>query len=165
MKKFLIADLIKSIEEDRIAEVMAKYDVSMEEAIQLEKEHGLNGLDDAAEAAEAYGVGITEVTGEDVDNYFDMGGARGELESTAGSFKWVYDITLASYLLLMNEDILYKIPPDMMKEWNSSDSSGTYYNENIRGNTSIEDADMSCGCTPEPCSPAQLAYFNNKYSA
>jgi hypothetical protein len=165
MKKFLIADLMKSLEEDRIAEIRAKYGVSIEEANQLIKEHGYGGLDDADEAAEAYGVSITEVTGEDVDNYFDMGGARGQLESTAGSFKWVYDITLASYLLLMNEDILYKIPPDMMKEWNSSDSSGTYYNENIRGNTSIEDADMSCGCTPEPCSPAQLAYFNNKYSA
>ena len=126
------------------------------------------------EVAECLGVEPGDVDDDDVENYNEMGGCKGVIESSVsiGPIQWIYDNTLKAYIIYMvletykgPTDIMYKLDPDMMKEWNNSDSSGEYYNSFIRGNTDIEDSEFSCGCNPNPCEPQQVDRFKQKFSS
>ena len=124
------------------------------------------------EVAECLGVEPGDLDDDDVENYNDMGGCKGVIESSIGPIQWAYDNKLKAYLIYMvletskgPTDIMYKLDPDMMKEWNNSDSSGEYYNSLIKGNSDIEDSEFSCGCNPNPCEPQQVDRFKQKFSS
>lgn len=125
--------------------------------------------DEVILAAESLGVPITDIEDDDVENFLEMGGNyKGEEESSIGTIQWIYDNKLKAYLILMilnDKPIMYKIDPDMMKEWKDSDSMGEYYNNRIRGNSTIEDPKHSCGCGPNPCESGQVDQYKTKYSS
>lgn len=124
---------------------------------------------DVMTTAEALNAGIEDIDDDDVENYMSMGGkAKGELESSVGLIQWLYDNKLKAYLILMiinDRPIMYKVSPDMMKDWRNSESMGEYYNSYIRGNSDIEDPNHSCGCGPNPCEQGQVDQYKAKYSS
>ena len=147
MKKYMVADLVKELEN---------------EADRAQRE----------EVAESLGVEPGDVNDDDVENYLSMGGNKGIMESSIGPIQWIYDNTEKAYIIYMvletakgPKDIMYKLDPDMMKDWINSDSTGEYYNKFIKGNTSIEDPKHSCGCGPNPCEQGQVDQFKTKYSS
>ncbi len=173
----MIADLIKAAVEEQDKEIKAHMSqhggISYSESKYLlenwsnEADHDLVIL-----TAESLDVGIEDIQDEDVENYLEMGGAKGEIESSSGIIQWIYDNTLKAYIvLLMIEEnaLMYLIDNNMMKEWIDSDSAGSYYNENIRGNKDIESQGESsgvpCGCGPNPCDQAKVDQFNTRYSS
>ena len=66
-------------------------------------------------------------------------------------------------MMLGSTPVMYKVDPSMMREWNNSDSMGEYYNAYIRGNSTIEDPEHSCGCGPNPCEQGQVDRFNTRF--
>ena len=128
---------------------------------------------DVEEVAESLGVDITDVEDDDVENYMEMGGTnKGELESSIGPIQWIYDNKLKAYLILayltfeLDKDpkpVMYKLSPQMMKEWNNSESFGEYWNANIRKNAEIEDDEWACGCNPNPCDSQKIDRFNTRF--
>lgn len=150
MKKFMIADLIKQLEN---------------EADRAQRE----------EVAWSLGVEPGDVDDDDVENYLEMGREnKGSLESSIGPIQWIYDNKLKAYLILayltfeIDKDpkpVMYKLSPQMMKEWNNSESFGEYWNQNIRKNAQIEDDEWACGCNPNPCEPQKIDQFTNKFNS
>ena len=147
MKKYMVADLVKELEN---------------EADRAQRE----------EVAESLGVEPGDVNDDDVENYLSMGGNKGVMESSIGPIQWIYDNTLKAYIVYLvletakgPRDILYRLDRDMMKQWKDSSSIGEYYNNIIRGNESIEKPGTSCGCGPNPCEPGQIDQFKTKYSS
>jgi len=173
MKKYMVADLVKGIREDLIQEAMDRYNINESEATRfVDNFPNESTWEDVEATAESLGVGIEEVEDDDVENYMEMGGNKGEIESSSGIIQWIYDNTLKAYIvLLMVEEnaLMYLIDNNMMKEWINSDSAGIYYNNNIRGNKDIESQGESsgvpCGCGPNPCEQRKIDQFNNKYSS
>jgi polyhydroxyalkanoate synthesis regulator phasin len=177
MKKYMVADLIKAVEDERDQEIidhMSEHGgISYDESKYL-----LDNWDNEADhdqvilCAESLGLGITDIEDDDIENYMEMGGNKGKIESSSGIIQWIYDNTLKAYIvLLMVEEnaLMYLIDNDMMKEWINSDSAGEYYNENIRSNEQIESQGepygVPCGCGPNPCEQGKIDQFNNKYSS
>jgi len=147
MKKYMIADLVKEAENEADAAIRA-------------------------EVAESLGLEPGDVDDDDVENYLSMGGCKGDEESSIGPIQWIYDNTTKAYVIYMvletfkgPRDVMYKIDPDMLREWKNSDSMGEYYNKFIRGNEAIEDPKFSCGCGPNPCEPGQVDTFKARYSS
>ena len=147
MKKYMVADLVKELEN---------------EADSAQRE----------EVAESLGVEPGDVNDDDVENYLSMGGNKGVMESSIGPIQWIYDNTLKAYIIYLvletakgPRDIIYRLDRDMMKQWKDSSSIGEHYNNIIRGNESIEDPRTSCGCGPNPCEPGQIDQFKNKYAS
>ncbi len=158
--------------QDLIAKAMDEYGLNMRNAEEFVKNYpNESAWADVEEVAESLGVDITDVEDDDVENYMEMGGAnKGTEESSIGPIQWIYDNTLKAYIIYMvletskgPTDIMYKLSPEMMKDWKDSDSFGEYYNTFIKGNENIEDQDYSCGCNPNPCEPQQIATFKEKY--
>lgn len=175
-------------------DIMAKLDYSLEEANDLyiayqeenldswEQANTLleNGFDqgewaEVVEWSDILGIEPEGLEEDDFNNLQLVGDAKNEYDSEIGIIQWVYDNSLKAFLVYMaltnNSDIqaepqevLYKLPPDMMAEWQESDSKGLYYNTRIRGNTSIEDPNVACGCTPNPCTQGELGEFRSKYN-
>jgi hypothetical protein len=173
MKKYMIADLVKDTREDLVLAAMEEYDLNRANAeIFVDNFPNQSTWADVEEVAESLGVDITDVEDDDVENYMDMGGAKGEIESSSGIIQWIYDNTLKAYVVLMmieENALMYLIDNNMMKEWINSDSAGVYYNNNIRGNEQIESQGKSsgvpCGCGPNPCEQGKIDQFNNRYSS
>jgi hypothetical protein len=148
MRQVLIADLIKAAENEA--------DLAWRE-----------------EVAESLGVDPEDVDDDDVEYYLSMGREnKGELDSSVGEVSWIYDNTIKAYIIHMvvigpNKpiDLIYKLDPDMMKEWMNSDSIGEYYNTYIRSNKDIEDPDNSCGCQDEPCSEELIRSYKARYAS
>ena len=171
MKKYMIADLVKAVQDERDQEIvdhMSEHGgISYDESKYLLDNYDEADHDQVILCAESLGIAITDVEDDDVENWLEMGGkAKGVLESSVGIIQWIYDNTLKAYLILMilnDKPIMYRVEPDMMKEWKDSDSSGEYYNAYIRGNTDIEDPEHSCGCGPNPCDPQEVDRFNTKF--
>jgi hypothetical protein len=145
MKKFMVADLVKQLEN---------------EADRAQRE----------EVAWSLGVEPGDVDDDDVENYNSMGGNKGQFDSSVGKIEWLYEHIGKAYLVLMvletskgPVNVMYKLSPQMMKDWKDSDSIGEYYNMIIKGNEDIEDPEISCGCGPNPCEPQQIATFKEKY--
>jgi len=104
----------------------------------------------------------------------DGAGSKDEAESSIGIIQWFYDNKLKAYIVYIMltdnsnpdkapTDVLYRISPEMMKEWSDSSSMGEYYNNNIRGNISLEDPNISCGCGPNPCEQGQIDQFKSNF--
>ena len=163
----MIADLVKDLRSDSISNAMAEYDISQDEATYLvDNFPNESTWKDVMNTANSLGVGITDIEEDDVESYLEMGGNKGELESSVGLIQWIYDNKLKSYLILMmlkDTPVMYKIDRELMSTWTNSDSMGEYYNSFIRGNTTIEDPEHSCGCGPNPCEPQQVDRFNTRF--
>jgi hypothetical protein len=130
---------------------------------------------DVMETADALNIGIEDVQDDDVESVMDGAGSKDEAESSIGIIQWFYDNKLKAYIVYIMltdnsnpdkapTDVLYRISPEMMKEWSDSSSMGEYYNNNIRGNISLEDPNISCGCGPNPCEQGQIDQFNQKFN-
>ena len=170
MKKFMVADLVKGIREDLIQKAMEEYNLNESEATRfVDNFPNESTWADVEETAESLGVDVTDIEDDDVENYMNMGGEnKGELESSVGKIQWMYDNKLKAYLILMmlgDTPVMYKVDPSMMKEWDSSESMGEYYNAYIRGNEDIEDEDNSCGCGPNPCEQADVDEYNTIFDS
>ena len=172
----MVADLVKDLRSDLIAKAIKRYGLNKSEATRfVDNFPNESTWPDAEATAESLGVGIEEVEDDDVENYMEMGGNKGEIESSIGPIQWAYDNKLKAYLIYMvletskgPKDIMYKLDPIMMKEWKSfavDGSSGEYYNKFIKGNSDIEDSEFSCGCNPNPCEPQQVDRFKQKFSS
>ncbi len=149
MKKFMVADIIKAVIKESEEDAAIR-----------------------AEVAESLGAEPGDVEDDDVENYLSMGGNKGVIESSIGPIQWVYDNTEKAYLIYMvletakePRDIMYRVDPEIMKDWKDSRSKGEYYNQFIKGNTDIEDPNISCGCGPNPCEPQQIDSFKNKFAS
>jgi hypothetical protein len=129
---------------------------------------------DVMETADALNIGIEDVQDDDVESVMDGAGSKDEAESSIGIIQWFYDNKLKAYIVYIMltdnsnpdkapTDVLYRISPDMMKEWSDSSSMGEYYNNNIRGNISLEDPNISCGCGPNPCEQGQIDQFKSNF--
>ena len=180
MKKYMIADLIKQSydefrdqrNEDILAE-MDRSDVDEPTAAYLVDNYPNEAdRDQVLQVAEALGLEPQDVEDDDVENYMEMGGAKGEIESSSGIIQWIYDNTLKAYVVLMmieENALMYLIDNNMMKEWINSDSAGVYYNNNICGNSDIESqgesSEVPCGCGPNPCEQGKIDQFNSRYSS
>ena len=170
MKKFMVADLVKGIREDLIQKAMEEYNLNESEATRfVDNFPNESTWADVEETAESLGVDVTDIEDDDVENYMNMGGEnKGELESSVGKIQWMYDNKLKAYLILMmlgDTPVMCKVDPSMMKEWDSSESMGEYYNAYIRGNEDIEDEDNSCGCGPNPCEQADVDEYNTIFDS
>ena len=167
----MIADIVKSTREEILAEQQRRADRWNLTIFELECVEAIsdNEADFQAilETAEALGVGPCDIDEGDVETYLDMGReAKGELESSVGLIQWLYDNKLKAYLILMilnDRPIMYKVSPEIMKDWKNSQSMGEYYNLYIRGNSDIEDPEHSCGCGPNPCEQGQVDQYKAKY--
>ncbi len=149
MKKFMVADIIRAVIKESEEDAAIR-----------------------AEVAASLGVEPGDVEDDDVENYLSMGGNKGVIESSIGPIQWVYDNTEKAYLIYMvletakePRDIMYRVDPEIMKDWKDSRSKGEYYNQFIKGNTDIEDPNISCGCGPNPCEPQQIDSFKNKFAS
>ena len=171
MKKFMVADMVKATKDEVLAEQQKLADSWNVTLFELECMQGIsdNEADFQAilETAESLGLGPCEIDEGDVEAYLDMGREiKGELESSVGLIKWIYDNKLKAYLILMmlgNTPVMYKVNKELMTDWKDSESMGEYYNSYIRGNTEIEDEENSCGCGPNPCEPEQVDRFNTRF--
>lgn len=139
-----------------------------------------NGFDQAdwaevVEWADILGIEPEGLEEDDFNNLQLVGDAKDEYDSEVGIIRWVYDNSLKSFLVYMAltnnsdmqaepQEVLYRLDPQMMADWQESDSKGIYYNTYIRGNTAIEDPSISCGCGPNPCEQSQIDQFNTKYN-
>lgn len=175
MKKYMVADLVKDLREDKILRAMEKYGLSRANAeIFVDNFPNESTWPDAEATAESLGVGIEEVEDDDVENYMEMGGQnKGELESSVGTIQWLYDNKAKAYAIhmlvqascggdLQNRDILYyKISPELMREWQKSESAGEFFNSYVSG----QPEDNGCGCCADDCDPQDIAQFESKYSS
>ena len=196
MRKYLLADIVKAVEDDhnkKIAKIIRDYKVDLVRAeimLYLVEEYKINedeafylteNWDNEADwklvmdTAEKLNVGIEDVQDDDVEYVLNGAGSKKESESSIGNIQWVYDRELKAYIVyialtnnsnpkLEPTDVLYRIEPDLMKEWSESSSMGEFYNINIRSNKSLEDPAISCGCGPNPCEQGQIDQFNTKYN-
>lgn len=171
--KYIVDNYRDQYAQDLISKAMDVYGLNMRDAEEFVGNYpNESAWADVEEVAESLGVDITDVDDDDVENYMEMGGNKGEMESSIGPIQWVYDNTLKAYIVYMvlktaeeSKDMIYKLDPSMMKDWNNYDSTGEYYNKFIRGNESIEDPELSCGCKEDPCEPGQIDQFKTKYSS
>ena len=130
---------------------------------------------EVVEWADILDIEPEDIEEDDFNNLQTVGDAKGEYNSEVGIIRWVYDNSLNSFLVYMAltnnsdpkqkpQDVIYRLDSEMMADWQESDSKGLYYNTYIRGNTSIEDPSISCGCGPNPCEQGQIDQFNTKYN-
>lgn len=169
MKKFLIADLVKSEREVRIKEIEDKFDLSYSEAEYLYENYP-NEADQmqVLAAAEAMGIGVEDVEDDDVENLqdiWDIGGSRGslysEIDSSIGKVYPWYDHVLKSLMVLIifenGNPANYPISKSDLVEMSNADSFGKYYSENMRNNASYSDKPGSWGCIGDnPDNPKRL---------
>ena len=195
MKKFLVADIVKAMEEERIKallDIIDEYKVAPSQAEDMlylienyqvtgdEAYHLTENWDSEAEwrdvmtTHDALDIPIEDVQDDDVESVMDGAGSKDEAESSIGIIQWFYDNKLKAYIVYIMltdnsnpdkspTDVLYRISPEMMKEWSDSSSMGEYYNNNIRGNISLEDPNISCGCGPNPCEQGQIDQFKSNF--
>ena len=177
MKKYMVADLVKDLREDSILLAMDKYKLNRSESARfVDNFPNQSTWPDVEEVVESLGIGITDVEDDDVENYMEMGREnKGEILSSISDdpIQWIYDNKLKSYIVLMyltfkdgRRPVMYKISPEMMREWTDPNISfGEYFMENIRKNEDLEDPEISCGCGPNPCEPQQVDRFNTRFVA
>jgi len=167
----MVADMVKGIREDLIQIAMEEYNLNESEATRfVDNFPNQSTWADVEATADSLGVDVTDIEDDDIESYMEMGGNKGVMESSIGPIQWIYDNTEKAYIIYMvletakgPRDIMYKLDPNMMKDWNNYDSTGEYYNKFIRGNESIEDPEHSCGCGPNPCEPQQVDRFNTRF--
>ena len=137
MKKYMVADLVKELEN---------------EADRAQRE----------EVAEVLGVDPGDVSDDDVENYLSMGGV-GKIESSAATFVYKLAIGTGLYYLWATfpngKVVMYQnLEPDKIK--GIIENGGAYYVNNIRIDSEEPDPSnpyVGCGCEHNLCSPAQIA--------
>jgi hypothetical protein len=162
MKKILIADVIKAVNDERdlaIKEIADKWDISYKEAECLYDNYP-NEADQrqALETAEALGIDVCDVEDDDIENLqtlWDLAGSQGNqpystIESSIGKVHPWYDHVLKSLMILIifndGHPANYPINRDILAEIVSSGSFGKYYSENMRSNSMYSDKPGSWGC-------------------
>ena len=186
MKKILIADVIKAsydeFRDQRNEEILAEMDRS--DVNEPTAEYLVDNWsseadrDQVLQVAESLGLDPQDVEDDDVENYMEMGGNKGEMESSVGPIQWIYDNKAKAYIVYMvvtikndqPRDIIYNIEPDVMKEWIDSGSMGEYWNNNIRSNKDIENKASSSdfpigGCNDNLLDPSTVSRFNTRFVA
>jgi hypothetical protein len=176
MKKFMVADLMKSVREDLILEAMSRYDLDRANAqIFVDNFPNSSTWADVEATAEFYGVGILAVEDDMVEAYLsfeeeeqimvmELGGipeAKGELDSSLGKILFWFNIALGTFMLTTifknGNPAQYPISVSELKEIRNAESFGEYFNKNIRGDSLYSDKDGSCGCIGEdPSKPKRL---------
>jgi hypothetical protein len=158
MKKYMVADLIKDNREYLIKKAMEEFDLTRGDAEEFVDNYPNEAdWDDVAQTAEDTGVDIMDVTADDVEAV-SMAGARGDIESSAGSmrYKYILGIGYMVHLVLNGKDIMYQnIDPQTMSDWINADSAGNYYLNNIRDN--VRPDQEKCGCNANLCKPEDMA--------
>jgi len=176
MKKFMVADLVKDLKEDKIKSAMDQFDLSRRDAEEFVDNYpNENTWQDVEGTAELYGVDITDVDDDMVEAYLSFnkeekvylmenGGipeAKGELDSSLGNILWWFNVALGTFILttvFKNGNIAqYPISVSELREVRNADSFGEYFNKNIRGNELYSDKPGACGCIGEdPNKPKKL---------
>jgi len=116
---------------------------------------------DVMKTAEDLNVGIEDVEDDDVEMVMELGGVKGEIESSLGKVFYWYNIVLGTYILTTVFDkgnpAQYPVSVSELKEIRSSESFGEYFNKNIRANPAYSDKDGACGCIgDDPDKPKRL---------
>jgi hypothetical protein len=116
---------------------------------------------DVMKTAEDLNVGIEDVEDDDVEMVMELGGVKGEIESSLGKVFYWYNIALGTYLLTTVFDkgnpAQYPVSVSELQEIRSSESFGEYFNKNIRANPEYSDKPGACGCIgDDPDKPKRL---------
>ena len=116
---------------------------------------------DVMKTAEDLNVGIEDVEDDDVEMVMELGGVKGEIESSLGKVFYWYSIALGTYILTTVFDkgnpAQYPISVSELQEIRSSESFGEYFNKKIRANSEYSDKDGACGCIgDDPDKPKRL---------
>lgn len=145
-----------------IAKAMEEFDLNLGNAeIFVDDYPNESDWAQVADAAEALGVDITDITPDDVEAMNDGGGAKGMIDSSMGIIKYIYNHKAQAYSILLLVDgnpLMYNnIKPYMMNEMINAESFGSHYNDNLRGNDLYE----GCGCKANFCDSTDLAIFSS----
>jgi hypothetical protein len=138
MKKYMIADLVKSLEYEKEQEIIAiseRFNISIEDADYLYSNFDKNRWEDAINAADELNVDITDIYEQDLDDIEEMG-SSGSIGSSMGDIEYEYDPASDSYEVDINFNrggsATYQLDSDTLLEFDAG--GGSYYNANIRGN-------------------------------
>ena len=159
----MVADFVKELTEENVQYLIDTYGVSKEEAVYMADNWDNDAeWNDVMDAAQNLELPITDITDDEVEEYQQTGGAD-EIETSMGNVIFKWDNIAKAYVIYLALDggvQQYKnVPRDMVKSMKDSDSFGSYYNDNLRGNDSYE----GCGCKANPCDDADLAQIPSKF--
>ncbi len=122
MQKVLIADLVKSSEEERLAAIAEKagdLGISPEELLSISEELQIDP---------------EELDQDDIDAMEELG-PSGNIASSMGDIEFEYDPTNDNYVVTIDFDrggsAEYALDPDTVFEFDSN--GGAFYNSSIRG--------------------------------
>ena len=161
----MLADLVKDIDANRekaIQDEMNRSNINYDDATYLvDNWKSEADRDQVILCAEANDVEIQDIGDNDIEAINEAGGVKGILDSSIGIVKYIYNHKMLAYsilLLLDGKPLVYNnIEPNIMNEMINTDSVGSYYNDNLRGNTSYE----GCGCKENSCEPTDLLLFSS----
>lgn len=148
--------------QELIAKAMEQYELDLGDAEMFVDDYPNESEWAAVEnAANELELDITDITPDDIEAINEAGGVKGILDSSIGIVKYIYNHKMLAYsilLLLDGKPLVYNnIEPNIMNEMINTDSVGSYYNDNLRGNTSYE----GCGCKENSCEPTDLLLFSS----
>ena len=154
----MVADLIK----DALG-------LSQSERDYLEANYDQSEWQDVMATAEALDMGIEDVTDDDVEEFLSTGGSE-QIETSMGNAVFKWDNISKTYILYLalepgqnskcdGKQVYKNITRDMIQDMKSADSFGSFYNDKLRGNTSIE----GCGCADNCCDDADFAEMPSKF--
>jgi hypothetical protein len=179
MKKILIADVIKAVNDERdlaIKEIADKWDISYKEAECLYDNYP-NEADQrqALETADALGIDVCDVEDDDIENLqtlWDLAGSQGNqpystIESSIGKVHPWYDHVLKSLMILIifsdGHPANYPISREDLAQLTQASSFGKAFNEKFRNNPQYSDQPGAWGCIgPNPDSPKRLMTAEDK---
>jgi len=165
MKKYMVADLIKAVEDERESDIKAEMDRSgVDEDVAsylVDNWRSERDRDQILQVAEDLGADPQDISDDDVENINSAGNAKGTIETSMGIVKYIYDHKALAYTILLlvdGEPLVYKdLEPNLMNEMRNAASFGSYYNDNLRENESYE----GCGCKANVCEDTDLAIFSS----
>ncbi len=116
---------------------------------------------DVITTAESIEAGIEDIGDDDVEQVMELGGVKGEINSSLGKVLYWYNIALGVFILTTIFDngnpANYPVSVDELKSIKASESFGEYFNKNIRANDLYSDKPGACGCIgSNPDKPKKL---------
>jgi hypothetical protein len=176
MKKYMVADLVKDLNKDKVMRAMEEYGLSKGDAEEFVDNYpNESAWPDVEGTAELYGVGIIDVDDDMVEAYLsfneeekvylmELGGmpkAKGEISTSMGKVFFWFNISLGTFILTTIFDkgniAQYPVSVSELRDIRSSSSFGEKFNKDIRSNTSYSDKPGACGCIGEdPANPKRL---------
>ena len=122
MKKFMVADLVKASEQERLLAIEEKagsLEISIEELLSISEELQIDP---------------EELDQDDIDAMEELG-ASGNIASSMGNIEYQFDPTNDNYVVSIDFDrggsAEYALDPDTVFEFDSN--GGEFYNSSIRG--------------------------------